>query len=77
METRQFDFVDLGTGSTAFAAAIRAAELAKTVAMMEHRTPERREKYVAHTVAIRNAREVIRDLSPDKQGFELRLQEGI
>ena len=38
METRRFDFVVLGSGSTAFAAAIRAAELGKTVAMTENRT---------------------------------------
>jgi len=38
MQTRQFDFVILGSGSTAFAAAIRAAELGKTVAMTENRT---------------------------------------
>jgi mercuric reductase len=38
METRRFDFVILGSGSTAFAAAIRAAELGKTVAMTENRT---------------------------------------
>jgi len=38
MKTRQFDFVILGSGSTAFAAAIRAAELGKTVAMTENRT---------------------------------------
>lgn len=38
METKRFDFVILGSGSTAFAAAIRAAELGKTVAMTENRT---------------------------------------
>ncbi|MGH7780430.1 MAG: mercury(II) reductase [Candidatus Binataceae bacterium] len=38
METHRFDFVILGSGSTAFAAAIRAAELGKTVAMTENRT---------------------------------------
>jgi mercuric reductase len=38
METRRFDLVVLGSGSTAFAAAIRAAELGKTVAMTENRT---------------------------------------
>ncbi len=38
METQRFDFVILGSGSTAFAAAIRAAELGKTVAMTEART---------------------------------------
>jgi len=38
MKTRQFDFVILGSGSTAFAAAIRAAELGKTVVMTENRT---------------------------------------
>ncbi len=38
METRRFDLVILGSGSTAFAAAIRAAELGKTVAMTENRT---------------------------------------
>jgi mercuric reductase len=37
MEMQQFDFVIL-SGSTAFAAAIRAAELGKTVAMTENRT---------------------------------------
>jgi mercuric reductase len=37
METRRFDLVILGSGSTAFAAAIRAAELSKTVAMTENR----------------------------------------
>ncbi|NUQ84785.1 MAG: FAD-dependent oxidoreductase, partial [Anaerolineales bacterium] len=34
----QFDLVILGSGSTAFAAAIRAAELGKTAAMTEMRT---------------------------------------
>jgi len=38
METQRFDFVILGSGSTAFAAAIRAVELGKTVAMTETRT---------------------------------------
>jgi mercuric reductase len=38
METRRFDLIILGSGSTAFAAAIRAAELGKTVAMTENRT---------------------------------------
>src|SRR5258708_5115864 len=38
METRRFDFVILGSGSTAFAAAIRSAEFGKTVAMTERRT---------------------------------------
>jgi mercuric reductase len=38
METQRFDFVILGSGSTAFAAAIRAVELGKTVAMTENRT---------------------------------------
>jgi len=33
-----FDLVILGSGSTAFAAAIRAAELGKTAAMTEMRT---------------------------------------
>lgn len=37
MESR-FDLVILGSGSTAFAAAIRAAELGKTAAMTEMRT---------------------------------------
>src|SRR5574341_1388611 len=36
--TNQFDLVILGSGSTAFAAAIRAAELGKTAAMTEIRT---------------------------------------
>ncbi len=36
--TNQFDLVILGSGSTAFAAAIRAAELGKTAAMTEMRT---------------------------------------
>ena len=34
----QFDLVILGSGSTAFAAALRAAELGKTAAMTEART---------------------------------------
>jgi mercuric reductase len=34
----QFDLVILGSGSTAFASAIRAAELDKTAAMAEMRT---------------------------------------
>jgi mercuric reductase len=34
----RFDLVILGSGSTAFAAALHAAELGKTVAMTEHRT---------------------------------------
>lgn len=34
----KFDLVILGSGSTAFAAAIRAAELGKTAAMTEMRT---------------------------------------
>lgn len=38
METRRFDLVILGSGSTAFAAAIKAAELGKSVAMTENRT---------------------------------------
>jgi mercuric reductase len=38
MQTQKFDLVILGSGSTAFAAAIRAAELGKTVAMTENRT---------------------------------------
>jgi len=38
MKTRRFDLVILGSGSTAFAAAIRAAELGKTAAMTENRT---------------------------------------
>src|SRR5574337_1433155 len=36
--TNQFDLVILGSGSTAFAAALRAAELGKTAAMTEMRT---------------------------------------
>src|SRR6266851_1802908 len=36
--TEQFDLVILGSGSTAFAAALRAAELGKTAAMTEDRT---------------------------------------
>ena len=35
--SRHYDLVILGSGSTAFAAALRAAELGKTVAMTEHR----------------------------------------
>ena len=35
---QRFGFVILGSGSTAFAAAIRAAEFGKTVAMTENRT---------------------------------------
>ncbi len=35
---RHYDLVILGSGSTAFAAALRAAELGKTVVMTEHRT---------------------------------------
>jgi mercuric reductase len=38
LETRHFDLVILGSGSTAFAAAIRAAELGKSAAMTENRT---------------------------------------
>src|SRR5258708_309728 len=38
MEARRFDLVILGSGSTACAAAIRAAELGKTAAMAENRT---------------------------------------
>src|SRR5712692_1363 len=38
MQTEKFDLVILGSGSTAFAAAIRAAELGKTAAMTENRT---------------------------------------
>ncbi|HLH78111.1 MAG TPA: mercury(II) reductase [Candidatus Binataceae bacterium] len=38
MERRRFDLVILGSGATAFAAAIRAAELGKTAAMTENRT---------------------------------------
>jgi mercuric reductase len=37
MEMQRFDFLILGSGSTAFAAAIRAVELGKTVAMTENR----------------------------------------
>ena len=37
MQTQKFDLVILGSGSTAFAAAIRAAELGKTAAMTETR----------------------------------------
>src|SRR5467141_4187717 len=35
---RQFDLVILGSGSTAFAAALRAQELGKTSVMIEERT---------------------------------------
>src|SRR5258708_12196256 len=38
MEKERVDLVILGSGSTAFAAAIRAAELGKTAAMTENRT---------------------------------------
>jgi hypothetical protein len=38
-------------------------------------TPRSTGKFVAHTVPIRNAREVVRDLSLDKQGFQLTYQE--
>jgi hypothetical protein len=38
-------------------------------------TPRSTGKFVAHTVPIRNAREVVRDLSLDKQGFQLTRQE--
>jgi pyruvate/2-oxoglutarate dehydrogenase complex dihydrolipoamide dehydrogenase (E3) component len=38
MQKRRFDLVILGSGSTAFAATIRAAELGKTAAMTENRT---------------------------------------
>ena len=38
-------------------------------------TPRSTGKFVAHTVPIRNAREVVRDLSLDKQGFQLTHQE--
>src|SRR5208337_4307962 len=38
-------------------------------------TPRLTGKFVAHTVPIRNAREVVRDLSLDKQGFQLTHQE--
>ena len=38
MPTEQFDLVILGSGSTAFAAAIKAAELGKTAVMTESRT---------------------------------------
>src|SRR5438270_603339 len=38
MAAKQFDLVILGSGSTAFAAALRAAESGKTVAMTEGRT---------------------------------------
>lgn len=38
-------------------------------------TPRSTGKFVAHSVPIRNAREVVRDLSLDKQGFQLTHQE--
>ena len=38
-------------------------------------TPRSTGKFVAHTVPIRNAREVVGDLSLDKQGFQLTHQE--
>ena len=38
-------------------------------------TPRSTGKFVAHNVPIRNAREVVRDLSLDKQGFQLTHQE--
>jgi mercuric reductase len=38
MQIKKFDLVILGSGSTAFAAAIKAAELGKTAAMTENRT---------------------------------------
>src|SRR5260370_42444683 len=38
MQTERVDLIILGAGSTAFAAAIRAAELGKTAAMTENRT---------------------------------------
>src|SRR6266481_43686 len=38
MQTQRVDLVILGSGSTAFAAAIRAAELGKTAAMTENRS---------------------------------------
>ncbi|MGH7779282.1 MAG: FAD-dependent oxidoreductase, partial [Candidatus Binataceae bacterium] len=38
MQVEKFNLVILGSGSTAFAAAIRAAELGKTAAMTENRT---------------------------------------
>src|SRR5260370_42347518 len=38
MQTQRVDLVILGSGSTALAAAIRAAELGKTAAMTENRT---------------------------------------
>src|SRR5438876_12192102 len=38
MAAERFDLVILGSGSTAFAAALRAAELGKTAAMTESRT---------------------------------------
>lgn len=39
MATNEFDLVILGSGSTAFAAALRAQELGKTSVMTEERTP--------------------------------------
>jgi mercuric reductase len=38
VQTKRFDLVILSSGSMAFAAAIRAAELGKTAAMTENRT---------------------------------------
>ena len=38
ISTAKFDLVILGSGSTAFAAALRAQELGKTVVMTEERT---------------------------------------
>ncbi|MCA1659774.1 MAG: FAD-dependent oxidoreductase [Verrucomicrobiaceae bacterium] len=38
MNTKHFDLVILGSGSTAFAAALRAQELGKTTVMTEERT---------------------------------------
>src|SRR5436190_22060533 len=38
LQRESFDLVILGSGSTAFAAALRAAELGKTAAMTEMRT---------------------------------------
>jgi hypothetical protein len=38
-------------------------------------TPRSTGKFIAHTVPIRNAREVVRDLSLDQQGFQLTHQE--
>jgi pyruvate/2-oxoglutarate dehydrogenase complex dihydrolipoamide dehydrogenase (E3) component len=38
MANSKFDLLILGSGSTAFAAALRAAELGKTAAMTEIRT---------------------------------------